>query len=158
MEASSNLRCLLISVQGGQLILPNSLVAEVLPFAAPLQIENAPHWVVGAMLWRNLTTPLISLGRLIFRVAAEADLNSRIIIVNTLGTDSKLPYFGILGTSAPRPLNLCYPDISPDPDIPASEAHRPGILSWARYQDQPVTIPDMEAIEAVLQPLLRRAS
>ena len=85
MEASSNLRCLLIAVQGGQVILPNSLVVEVLPFATPLQIEAAPHWVVGAMLWRNLTTPLVSLGRLIFRVAPEADLNSRIIFINAVG-------------------------------------------------------------------------
>ena len=43
MEASSNLRCLLIAVQGGQVILPNSLVVEVLPFATPLQIEAAPQ-------------------------------------------------------------------------------------------------------------------
>jgi chemosensory pili system protein ChpC len=157
MEASSNLRCLLITVQGGQILLPNSLVAEVLPFAAPLQIEMAPHWVTGAMLWRNLTTPLVSLGRLIFRVKAEADLNSRIIIVNTLGADSKLPYFGILGTAAPRPLNLRRQDIQLDENVAASESHRPGILSWALYQDQPVIIPDMEAIEAVLQPLLRRS-
>jgi chemosensory pili system protein ChpA (sensor histidine kinase/response regulator) len=62
-NAPSNLRCLLITVQGGQVILPNSLVVEVLPFATPLRIEAAPHWVVGAMLWHNLTTPLISLGR-----------------------------------------------------------------------------------------------
>ena len=157
MEASLNLRCLLITVQGGRIVLPNSLVAEVLPFAAPLQIERAPHWVTGAMLWRNLTTPLVSLGRLIFRVKAEADINSRIIIVNTLGADSKLPYFGILGTSAPRPLNLRHQDIQPNQDVIASESNRPGVLSWALYQDQPVIIPDMEAIEAVLQPLLRRS-
>ncbi|MFO7642046.1 MAG: chemotaxis protein CheW [Candidatus Competibacteraceae bacterium] len=157
MEDSSNLRCLLISVQSGQLVLPNNLVAEVLPFATPLQIEGAPHWVVGAMLWRNLTTPLVSLGRLVFRVTPEADLNSRIIILNTLGADSRLPHYGILGTSAPRPLNLRRQDIQPDPEIPASEINRPGVLSWARYQEQPVIVPDLDAIEAVLRPLVRRA-
>lgn len=157
MEASSNLRCLLISVQGGQIVLPNSLVVEVLPFATPLQMEKAPHWVVGAMLWRNLTTPLISLGRLIFRVSTEADLNSRIIIMNTLGSDSKLPYFGVLGTSAPRPLNLQRQDLAPDPNVDEAEARRLGILGCAVYHDQPVVIPDMEAIETVLQPLLRRS-
>ncbi len=157
MEDSSNLRCLLISVQSGQLVLPNNLVAEVLPFATPLQIEGAPHWVVGAMLWRNLTTPLVSLGRLIFRVTPEADLNSRIIILNTLGADSRLPHYGILGTSAPRPLNLRRQDIQPDPEIPASEINRPGVLNWARYQEQPAVVPDLDAIEAVLRPLVRRA-
>lgn len=157
MEASSNLRCLLVNVQGGQAILPNSLVVEVLPFATPLRIEAAPHWVVGAMLWRNLTTPLVSLGRLIFRVPPDADLNSRIIIVNTLGADSRLPHFGVLGTSAPRPINLQRDDLEPDSDVGEEDLHLPGILSWARYQDKPIIIPDMEAIEAVLRPLVRRA-
>ncbi len=157
MEASSNLRCLLVNVQGGQAILPNSLVVEVLPFATPLHIEAAPHWVVGAMLWRNLTTPLVSLGRLIFRVPPDSDLNSRIIIVNTLGADSRLPHFGILGTSAPRPINLQRDDLEPDSDVGEPDLHLPGILSWARYQDKPIIIPDMEAIEAVLRPLVRRA-
>ncbi len=156
-EASTNLRCLLVALQGGQTLLPNNIVVEVLPFATPLRIETAPHWVVGAMLWRNLTTPLISLGRLIFRVAPEADLNSRIIILNTLGADTKLPYFGILGTSAPRPLNLLRHDIKLDPEISANDLRRPGVLCWARYQDQPIIIPDLDAIEAVLQPLVRRA-
>lgn len=157
MEASSNLRCLLIAVQGGQVILPNSLVAEVLPFATPLRIEAAPQWVVGAMLWRNLTTPLISLGQLIFRVAPDTDLNSRIIILNTLGSDSQLPHFGLLGTSAPRPVNLQRSEISLDPDVAETDPREPGILSRARYQDQPVLVPDLDAIEAVLQPLVRRA-
>ena len=157
MEASPNLRCLLMTVQGGQALLPNSLVVEVLPFATPLRIEAAPHWVVGAMLWRNLTTPLVSLGRLIFRVSPDADLNSRIIIVNTLGTDSRLPHFGILGTSAPRPINLQRADLEPDPEVGESDSDLPGILSWARYQEKPIIIPDMEAIEAVLRPLVRRA-
>ena len=157
MEAFPNLRCLLITVQGGQIILPNSLVVEVLPFATPLRIEAAPHWVVGAMLWRNLTTPLVSLGRLVFRVTPDADLNSRIIIVNTLGSDSRLPHFGLLGTSAPRPLNLQRHEINLDPDVPEADLRRSGILSRARYQDQPVLVPDLEAIEAVLQPLVRRA-
>jgi chemosensory pili system protein ChpC len=156
MDASPNLRCLLITVQGGQVILPNSLVVEVLPFATPLRIEAAPHWVVGAMLWHNLTTPLISLGRWIFGVAPGADINSRIIIVNTLGADSRLPRFGILGTAAPRPLNLQRQDIDQDLEVAEAERQRPGILSWARYQDQSVLIPDMDAIEAVLQPLVRR--
>lgn len=157
MDAAENLRCLLISVQGGQAILPNSVIVEVLPFATPLKIESAPHWVVGAMLWRNLTTPLISLGRLIFRVSAESDLNSRIIIVNTLSADARLPHFGILGTSAPRPINLQREELKLNQQVEEADLKLPGILSWAHYQEQPVIVPDLEAIEAVLQPLVRRA-
>ncbi len=156
MDASTNLRCLIMAVQGGQVLLPNSLVVEVLPFATPLRIEMAPTWVVGAMLWHNLTTPLISLGQMVFKVALDADLNSRIIIVNTLGADQRLPHFGILGTGAPRPINLQRHDIAEDRETAEVARQRIGVLSWARYQDQSVLIPDMDAIEAVLQPLVRR--
>jgi chemosensory pili system protein ChpC len=155
MESLSNLRCLLATVQGGQAILPSSLVVEVLPFATPLSIETAPHWVIGAILWRNLTTPLVSLGRLIFRVPPEDDLHSRIIIVNTLNADSRLPHFGILATAAPRPINLQRGDLQSNPAVQEADLHLP-VLSWARYQDEPAIIPDIETIEAVLQPLVRR--
>lgn len=157
MEAPSKLRCLLITVQGGQVVLPSSLVAEVLPFATPLSIENAPHWVVGAILWRNLTTPLVSLGRLIFRVPPDGDLNSRILVINTLGADRRLPHFGILATSAPRPVNLQRQEIESNKDVAEADLRLPDVLSWARYQNQPIIIPDIEAIEAVLQPLVRRS-
>ncbi|MCB1777130.1 MAG: chemotaxis protein CheW [Candidatus Competibacteraceae bacterium] len=138
------------------MILPNSLVAEVLPFATLLQIETAPRWVAGAMLWRNLTTPLVSLGRLIFRIAPDRDLNSRIIIAHTLGTDPRLPHFGVLSTAAPRPVSVQRTDLDFDLEIPDAERNRPGVLSWATYQDQLVVIPDMDSIEAVLRPLVRR--
>lgn len=155
MDANHNLlRCLLITVQNGQVLLPSSLVVEVLPFATPLHLESAPPWVVGAMLWHNLTTPLISLGRLVFEVAPHADLNTRVIIVNTLGSDAHLPHFGILGTAAPRPVNLERHEIQAITEsLPAQQL---GVLAWGRYEEQTVLIPDLDAIEAVLQPLVHR--
>lgn len=156
METPSNLRCLLITVQGGQAILPNSLVVEVLPFATPLGIENAPHWVIGAILWRNLTTPLVSLGRLIFQVPPAEDTHSRIIIVNALDADSRLPYFGILGTAPPRPINLQRSDLQAIDTVSAADSRLP-VLRWVHYQDELTIIPDLEAIEAALKPLVRRA-
>ena len=137
-------------------MLPNTLVAEVLPFATPLWIEGAPPWVVGAMLWRNLTTPLVSMARLIYGIPAEADHNSRIVIVNALGNNPRLPYFGLLGTSAPRPLNLSHADIDLDPDSEIQQDRLFGVLSWARYANEPVVIPDLDAVETVLQPLVQR--
>ena len=55
----------------------------------------------------------------------------------------------------PRPLDLQRQEINLDPAI-AAESDRPGVLSWALYQDQPVVVPDLDVIEAVLQPLVRR--
>ena len=101
--------------------------------------------------------PLVSLGRLIFRVPPEDDLHSRIIIVNTLNADSRLPHFGILATAAPRPINLQRCDLQSNPDVEDADLPLP-VLSWARYHAGPALIPAIDTIEALLPPRVRRVS
>ena len=151
-EHNKTLRSLLITFEGGQAILPNSTVVEVLPFAPSLGIENAPRWVMGAMLWKALTIPLVSLERL---VASEADSDSgnytRIIIVNALGNHPRLRYFGLLGSEAPRIIELERTGISLElnlQDLPT------GVLSRVSVYGQATIIPDMDAIESILNRIM----
>ena len=147
-EQSQVLRSLLITFEGGQAILPNSTVVEVLPFAPSLGIENAPRWVIGAMLWKALTIPLVSLERLL---ASEADGGSgnynRIIIVHALGNHPRLRYFGLLGSEAPRIIELERTGISLELNL---EGLPTGVLSRVSVYGQPAVIPDMDAIESIL--------
>jgi len=55
-------RCLLIPISGGQLLLPNSVVAEVFPYNEPERVaENQPNWLLGLIDWRNQRIPLLSI-------------------------------------------------------------------------------------------------
>jgi len=146
------LRSLLISFQGGQAVLPNSTVLEVLPFAKPLRMENAPPWVVGAILWKSLTIPLVSLERLVFRTNPGAGAHSRIIVVSALGNDPKLRDFGFLGTEAPHLLDLKRADVAL---FETGEPPMPGVLCRVKVKGQEAVIPDMNAIESVLSRLVR---
>jgi chemosensory pili system protein ChpC len=148
------LRSMLISLQGGQAVLPSSSLVEVLPFAAPLKLENAPLWVVGTVLWRSLNIPLVSLEWLIYDTGPGRGVYSRIVVVYTLSKDPKLPCFGFLTTSAPHLLNVERAHIGLDE---AAGALKPGVLSWVKVNDQRACIPDMGAIEAQLIPLMYRA-
>jgi chemosensory pili system protein ChpC len=142
------LRSLLITFQGGQAILPNSAVVEVLPFAPSLGIENAPRWVVGAMLWRALTIPLVSLERLMITENSNETGNyTRIIIVHALGNHPRLRYFGLLGSEAPRIIELERSGISLEINLDALPT---GVLNRVSVYGQSAVIPDMDAIESIL--------
>jgi chemotaxis signal transduction protein len=151
-QALPTLRSFLMPFPGGQVILPHSSLVEVLPFTMALKIENAPCWVMGTALLRARHVPLVSLERLIDGAEAGPDTYARIILVNTLGTDPRLPYFGLLGTDAPRLLNLEREDITPD-ETPAAPIT--GVLCRVRVKDQPAIILDIDAIETVLAPFMR---
>jgi len=149
------LRSFLIPFQGGQILLPNSSVVEVLPFGTPLKLENAPSWVVGSILWRSLNAPLVSMARLLDPALPEgAESHARIIMINALGDDTELSNFGFLGTDPPRPLNLERIDIAPDENAGTVFF---GVASRVFVNGQAAVIPDLDAIEAVVGPLMRRA-
>ncbi len=146
------LRCVLMPLPSVQVLLPNSSMVEVLPYAHPLSIEDAPFWVLGTMLWRTMNVPLLSMERLINdEVNVNTESYSRIIMVNSLSRDPKLLYFGLVSADAPHPIVLERSMIEP---YKSQEPLKVGILSMALFNQHVVCIPDMEALAAVLVPLM----
>ncbi len=148
-----SLRTLLIPFEGGQAVLPDSTVDEILPFATPLPVEGAPMWVVGAMLWRVRRIPLVSLERLLFDGKPTTGSRSRIAIVNTLGSDPNLSHFGVLTTAVPRLLILHPSELQPDD---RGGAMRPGMLRRVRVEEEDAIILDLDAIERELAAVVAR--
>ncbi len=146
------LRTLVIPFQGGQAILPNSTVVQVLPYAKPLRLENAPTWTVGAMLWRARTIPLISLGRLVDPFLIESEESSRIVVLNTLNQRPKLSNIGMLCTEPPRLVNLTRMAINVDLEAGPQPY---GVLRWVKVHSQIAMIPDLDYIETQLAPVMR---
>jgi chemosensory pili system protein ChpC len=146
-------RAFLLPFKSGHVLLPHSSMVEVLPFATPLTMENAPSWVVGTMLWRARDVPLVALENLVLNIQPKLDSHARIVMVNTLNTQADFPYMGLLGTDAPRLVNVNYDEITRID--PPSEYTGSGVLSWAQFKEHLTIIPDMDAIEAVLSPLMQ---
>jgi chemosensory pili system protein ChpC len=153
IQTQQTLRSFIIPLQNGQAILPNSLMVEVLPFATPLKVENAPAWIVGIMLWRARNVPLVSLERLVYETDPKTEAHARIIMINALQGDPGLSYFGLLSKDAPRLINLERTEIVPE-QVTQLQPPRLGVLNWVRIREQATFIPDIDAIEAVLGPLM----
>lgn len=150
---SQILRTMMIPVHERlSLILPSSSVVQVLPYATPLRLENAPRWVVGAMLWRARSIPLVSPGLLLNPLDLDTTTHARIAVLNTVRQRPKLAHFGLLAGGAPHPLNLTRAAIDTDPDAePAPE----GVLCRVKVNGEAAAIPDMDYIEEALAQVMR---
>ena len=52
-DTAQIIRGVLIQVADARLLLPNATIAEVLSYADPDRVENAPDWLLGRIRWRG---------------------------------------------------------------------------------------------------------
>lgn len=105
-SAQAELASLLLPVQGSMLILPNEAVAEVISHAQVTPIAGAPAWMQGTIDWRGLALPLVSYERMNGMPARPEKGALRVAVINGIGGDDRLPFFGLVTSGIPRPIRL----------------------------------------------------
>ena len=70
-----DIRGVTISVTGGRLLLPNANIAEIITFAEPEALPEAPDWVLGRLRWRGWRLPLVSFAKLLHDFHAPAHID-----------------------------------------------------------------------------------
>ncbi len=101
MASTLALRTQLIPLRDGRLILPNTAIAEIVPYIEPEPLEHAPSFLLGRVSWRGHGIPLTS-----FEAACGAAvpaLNPRacLAVLNTLNGNAALPFFAVLTQEIP---------------------------------------------------------
>ncbi len=142
IHGKDTLHCLLISLQEVKILLPNTAVAEVIGYSLPEPVEGAPDWLLGNIVWRDETVPLLS-----FELASgegkQEISNSRIAVLNTLNGNPALPYIAILIQGIPQ-LRLVQEE-----NIHISEEDRKNDVLAAAidFMGESVLIPDLDGLE-----------
>lgn len=137
---NTKVSCLLIPLHEKQLILPNVSVAEIIPYKDPSIAENKANWYLGQLEWRNIDVPVVS-----YEVLNGEDLPSldgaRLAIVN--GTDSMLPFYGILIQGIPKLIHVH------DDEIVSVESADTGLYDQmaVRVFDENAMIPNLGMLE-----------
>lgn len=93
--------CLTIPLYKETAILPNSAIAEVISYKEPMQIAEAPEWFLGYIEWRDQKIPLISFEVISGNDIQESSKDRRIAVLNTLNSNSKLPYIAMTTQGIP---------------------------------------------------------
>ena len=152
-----DIRGVLIQVAGGRLLLPNATIAEVLSYADPEPVADAPDWLLGRIRWRGWQLPLIAFARLSGIAQESGGLGSKVIVLKALGGDAKAPYFALLTQGFPRLVT-----VSPDTVVAdggaEDEALPTGVQARVMLNQDSALLPDLESIERMIGEALQKAA
>ena len=138
------IRGVLIQVTDARLLLPNATIAEVLSFASPDAMENAPDWMLGKIRWRGWQLPLVSFSRFAGIAEEDGGLGSKVVVMKNLGGDAKRPFFALLTQGFPRLVTVTEGVLATETDgtdLPA------GVLARVRLNEDDAVVPDLAALE-----------
>lgn len=140
---SESVRCVIIPLDGGAILLPNASVAEVVGYQAAMPIPSAPAWCLGRFQWRGLAVPLVAFERVIGGALLDIGHRARITVIYGLGQKAAgTPYYGLVAQGIPRLSRVLADGIQSWEDSRGHEAIAAnvivdGIKCW---------IPDMDAM------------
>ena len=153
---SQDIRGVLIQVAGGRLLLPNATIAEVLSYADPEPVENAPDWLLGRIRWRGWQLPLVAFARLSGIAEERGGLGSKVVVLKALGGDPKTPYFAMLTQGFPRLVTVARDTVVTDTS--SDEALPEGVQARVLLNEDEALLPDLEHIEVMVGQALRQAA
>ena len=154
--ASHDIRGVLIQIEGARLLLPNATIAEVLSYADPEPVENAPDWLLGRIRWRGWQLPLVAFARIAGLAQERGGLGSKVVVLKAMGGDAKLPHFALLTQGFPRlvtvPQAALLDDAGNDAALPA------GVQARVILNEDGALLPDLEQVELLIGQALEKAA
>ncbi len=143
-DSASIIRGVLIQVADARLLLPNATIAEVLSYADPEPVADAPDWLLGRMRWRGWQLPLVSLSRFTGIAEERGGLGSKVIVLKALGGDTKHPFFALLTQGFPRLVTVTEAGLAAVGDDAAVPE---GVLARVRLNEDDALLPDLAMLE-----------
>jgi chemosensory pili system protein ChpC len=153
--AVQDIRGVLIQVEGARLLLPNATISEVLSFADPEPIADAPSWLLGRIRWRGWQVPLVSFARLSGIADETGGLGSKVLVLKALGGEARLPHIALLTQGFPRLVNVAHAALVGDGgggDLPD------GVKLRVLLNEDAALIPDIDGIERAIRGALGQSA
>ena len=154
-DTAQIIRGVLIQVADARLLLPNATIAEVLSYADPDRVENAPDWLLGRIRWRGWQLPLVSFARFAGIADEQGGLGSKVIVLKALGGDPKHPFFAVLTQGFPRLVTVTEAALASEAD---DGELLEGVLARVRLNEDDALVPDLAAIEEQIAGALAAAA
>jgi len=143
----------ILSLHGERVILPNTAVAEIIPYIKPEALseaigKSAPDWLLGMIAWRGLSIPLISIETIFGGSYEQQGKRSSIAIINAVGDAAGVPYFAIVTQGIPRLLQVSADTLSA---IDETGDDNKAVACHVVLDGDVAVIPDMDEVETMLK-------
>jgi len=153
-DETTEIRSLLAPVENGHMLLPGSIVAEVVPLADLRAIKDAPEWVMGELDWQDWRVPIVSFAMLAGTTEQEKPgSNHRVLVIKSLAVQAGTPYVGIMISGVPRLSNVTAAALT-EPD---SRSDHPCVFREVSFEDRRVLIPELDELMTLVEPVMADA-
>jgi len=142
MTDADALKCLMMPLESLNLLLPNVMVAEVIPGRKVEPLKSAPHWLLGRFEWCGLDIPLICFEGLC-STGCIKEGRGRIVVLYALSGHCVYGYYGLYMLDIPNFFSLQESDLVAV-DI---DSNCPYIAKQVEVNDSVMHIPNMSALE-----------
>lgn len=147
--AELSVRCLSFELHGLNLLLPNTLVAEVTDAIPEVTAagSSSPEWLRGFVSWRGRNVPFISFEHILGVDSAAHHDESRMVVLNTLNNNPSVPFIAMEIQGLPRLSQLKHGMLEFDEN---NNINEPVVLAALRIDDESLLVPDLDTIEKML--------
>lgn len=101
-EFDRDLRCMLVPLRDGRLLLPNAAVAEVIGYREPDPMNIDLPWLQGKINWHQREIPIIDFEYLTGEPKRAAGIRQRIAVCHSVDAAAPWPLFGLVAQGIPR--------------------------------------------------------
>ena len=143
----ADVRCMLIPMRHGRMLLPSAAVAEVIGYRTPDALDKQPHWVQGTVGWRQRDIPVLDFERLMGRDDLGAGIRQRIAVCYAIGGNADWPLLGLLTQGIPRLLRVSKNSIQV---ASGEEAGVKPVRMSVSIAGESLIVPDLEFVQAKL--------
>lgn len=145
----SEIASLVVPMQGMGLLVPEALVAEIVPFGGMEAKTKGPDWLLGEVIWRGQKLPLMSFECANGEGVVLPRPGSRFAVMNAVTGQAGREFYALLVHGAPAGAGLKDGDLEP---VEGPEAH--AVKAYVRYQGQILRVPDPDVLEPMLAQLV----
>jgi len=146
-DTQTEIRCMLIPLHEGRLLLPNAAVAEVIGYRDPDPVANGADWLQGRVSWRQRDLPVVDFERMLGRPDLGGGIRQRIAVCYALSPDADRPMLGIVAQGIPRLLRVSRQAIE------SADAGEPGespVRMTLSVGGESLLVPDLDYLQAQL--------
>lgn len=142
------LKCNVLPISNSEIVIvPTSIIAEVITERQDLLVMGARDGLIGKMQWRGLSLPLIAFEAAIGKAVPSYGEQVRIVVFSSVNDDPDLPYFAMIVQGVARLVRLNESDFMPQPEPEES----PFIAAHVKYAGASTYVPNFEHIESFLK-------
>ncbi len=148
IEEQRQVRGLIVPLEGISLVLPDSIILQIVATAQLTPYANSPKWLRGSLDWQKSKLPV-----LVFEVAgglhrvAESGSGGRFLIMKSINHIEKMPFYALQISGVPHPVDFNDANISA---VENASINSPLILSQVLVEGEIASIPNLDAIEQML--------